>query len=253
MPQQDDIKKQLAEARRLARTGNIKEARTLLGGIDHPKAKEWLGLLPTTFGSRSGLSYPIAGIALVVVAVIAIGLGILIGRETLRQQIASVFTGVGSQTALATGSPGGTEFEAASTGVASTLAAMQITPTAVPAGIEMAGSVLVKVMTVERPTKLRVTSMMGSDMAPTVGTEYVGVQLEITCPASEVTCFTGIASPSLSLTDGRVVYPVEYVPDAGDDSITGGNSLIVWRVYEVPIEAKLSNMIYERSIGDLPH
>jgi hypothetical protein len=95
---QDDIREQFAAAKRLIRSGQVNAGRILLADIDHPKAKEWLAILPEAavgpIMPRSRAIGMMIVIALVT-AMIAGGLGFTMGRESVRAEVEAALRDIG--------------------------------------------------------------------------------------------------------------------------------------------------------------
>lgn len=250
----DATQADLQKAKELIQAKKYPEAKTLLRKIDHPKAKEWLAKLPAT--TRPAL--PIGWIALVmVVGIVAAGAGILIGRELMRAEFNNAVASIFNPTAIASERQ---SFDATTTQITTDTKATQsalLTPAAnsdyLPA---LYGGIQLRAVQVERPSTVPITSTMGGDLSPTTGTEYVAVQFEMQCAPTEITCYTSGATPSLLLVDGRTAYPLStgmlYTITTGDDTVVGGNSLLVWRVYEVPLGVDLQYIQFEARLGELP-
>lgn len=233
-------KEQLIQARQAMRTGDMQRAREILRQVDHPKAKEWLGLLPVAplvqGWSRNGIAVVALAFALLL---ILIGAGaFLAGREAMKNEIAAAFAGAFSPV------PAGSE-------------AAPISITAVPAGdVLTTDYYAVRVLRVERPTTLAVSSTFGDAYEVAAGAELIGVQLEFICPTTEVTCYTFSAEPGMLLKDGRSVYglslSIAFVAEANDEKIIGGTSRNIWRVFEVPIGTELDGLAIEGKFATLP-
>lgn len=110
-----------------------------------------------------------------------------------------------------------------------------------------------RVLQVHHPTAFHVTerSALGHEgVERTSGVSYVSIEMEFTCSeATEVVCETvPEASLELELQDGRKVdddWSIYDAPWLGEEDAVGGESTTGWRVFRVPQNAGLKNLVVE--------
>lgn len=94
----NDIKARMVKARQLIQQQDYDAARAILETIEHPKAQEWLSKLPPPAKpkkkSPGQAQWPLIGAGVVLAVIVAFGLGVVVGREMLRSEIANALSGL---------------------------------------------------------------------------------------------------------------------------------------------------------------
>jgi len=237
-------KAKLEAAREYIREGDYVSARQILGGIDHPKAKEWLAKLPPPPRNKAPtLTYAVLGLIAIILLGGVITAAFLFGRENMRTEFVENFAGaVGSAfdpnretTTVDPNAPGG-----------------QNNPVPLGTSVELTGgTVIVNQLVRPAPFSLYNTSSFGNDEAEAIdGAEFVAVELEFTCGQDQVTCYTFVIDTQLILADGRIVAEKDDLRTANffdtPFEIVSGSNVTLWEFYEVPqnAEASLISLAY---------